>query len=46
MLAWIKHRVESSLLGEHEAHAALMAENEEELKNLLMNVKEESKKLA
>ena len=45
MLAWIKHRVESSLLGEHEAHAALMAENEEELKNLLMKVKEESEKV-
>ena len=45
MLAWIKHRVESSLLGEHEAHAALMAENEEELKNLLMKVKKESENL-
>ena len=36
MLAWMKHRVESSLLGEHADDASLLAQNEEELKNLLM----------
>ena len=46
MLAWMKHRVESSLLGEHADDATLMAENEEELKKLLMKVKEESEKVA
>ena len=46
MLAWMKHRVESSLLGEHADDATLTAENEEELKKLLMKVKEESEKVA
>ena len=46
MLAWMKHRVESSLLGEHADDATLMAENKEELKKLLMKVKEESEKVA
>ena len=32
----MKHQVESSLLGEHADDASLMAQNEEELKNLLM----------
>ena len=41
MLAWMKHRVESSWLGKHADDATLLAENEEELKSLLMWVKEE-----
>ena len=50
MLYWIKHKLESKLLGEvsitsdtHET--TLMAESEEELKSLLMKVKEESEKV-
>ena len=41
MLGWVKHKLESRLLGEI---ATLMAEREEELKRLLMRVKEESEK--
>ena len=48
---WMRHKLESRLLGEisiylrYADHTILMAENEEELKNLLMNVKEESGKV-
>ena len=41
MLGWMEHKLESRLLGEI---ATLMAEREEELKRLLMRVKEESEK--
>ena len=49
---WMKHKLESRLLGEiyHNLRYAddttLMAESEEELKSLLMKVKERMKKLA
>ena len=47
-LGWVKHKLESRLLGEtatiHADNTTLMAESEEELKSLLMKVKEESKK--
>ena len=52
MLVWMKHKLESRLLGEisitsdMQISATLMAESEEELKSLLMKVKEESEKLA
>ena len=49
MLGWMKHKLESRLLGEISITSddtTLMAESEEELKSLLMKVKEESKKLA
>ena len=52
MLDWIKHKLESRLLGEisinnlsYADSTILMAENEEELKSLLMKVKEESEKV-
>ena len=46
-LGWTKHKLESSLSGEinnlrYADDITLMAESEEELKNLLMKVKEES----
>ena len=51
MPGWMKHKLESRLLGEisvtsdpHADDITLMAESEEELKSLLMNVKEESEK--
>ena len=50
MPGWINHKLESSLLGEisttsdMQMTSPLMAESEEELKNLLMTVKEESEK--
>ena len=46
MLGWMKHRPESSLLGEISitSDTTYMTENEEELKSLLMKVKEESEK--
>ena len=50
MLGWMKHKLESRLLGEisitsdMQMTPSLMAESEEELKNLLMKVKEESEK--
>ena len=50
MLGWIKLKVDSRLPGEisitsdKSDDATLMAESEEELKNLLMKVKEESEK--
>ena len=50
MPGWMKHKLESRLLGEisnnlrYTDDTTLMAENEEELKSLLMSVKEESEK--
>ena len=50
-LGWRKHKLESRLLGEisitlrYADDTTLMAESEEELKSLLMNVKEESEKV-
>ena len=50
MMGWIKHKLESRLLGEiattsdNADDTTLMAESEEELKRLLMKVKEESGK--
>ena len=50
MLGWINHKLESRLLGEmsttskYADDTTLMAESEEELKSLLMKVKEESEK--
>ena len=48
---WMKHKMESRLLGDinnlrYADDTTLMAKSEEELKNLLMKVKEESEKLA
>ena len=51
MLGWQKHKLESRLLGEisitsdMQIATTLMAESEEELKSLLMKVKEESEKV-
>ena len=51
MLDWMKHKLESSFLGEiaitsdMQMTPPLMAESEEELKSLLMKVKEESEKV-
>ena len=50
-LGWKKHKIESRLLGEisvtfrYADDNTLMAESEEELKSLLMKVKEESEKV-
>ena len=50
MLGWMKHKLKSGLLGEiisnlrYVDDATLTAESKEELKSLLMNVKEESLK--
>ena len=44
MLGWKKHKLESRVLGEISI-TTLMAESEEELKSLLMKVKEESEKV-
>ena len=49
MPGWMKHKLESRLLGEISITLdaddnTLIAENEEELKSLLMKVKEESEK--
>ena len=50
MLGWRKHKLESRLPGENNLSYAddttLMAESEEELKSLLMKVKEKSEKAA
>ena len=49
MLGWKKHKLESRFPGEISITSDdtnLMAESEEELKRLLMQVKEENKKLA
>ena len=51
MLGWRQHKLESRLLGEisitlrYADGTTLMAESEEELKSLLMKVKEESEKV-
>ena len=51
MLSWMKHKLESRLQGEisinfrYADDTTLMAESEEELKSLLMKVKEESEKV-
>ena len=49
MLGWRKHKLESRLLGEisitYADDTTLLAESEEELKILLMKVKEESEKV-
>ena len=50
-LGWMKHKLESRLPGEISITSdaddtTLMAESEEELKSLVMKVKEESEKLA
>ena len=51
MPGWIKHKLKSRLLGEninnlrHANNTILTAESEEELKSLLMKVKEESEKV-
>ena len=50
MLGWKKHKLESRLLGEinnltYAGDTTLMAESKEELKSLLMKVKEESEKV-
>ena len=51
MLDWRKHKLESRLLGEisinlrYTDDTTLVAESEEELKSLLMNVKEEREKV-
>ena len=51
MPGWVKHKLKSRLLREiainlrYADDTALMAESEEELKSLLMKVKEESKKV-
>ena len=50
MLSWMNHKLESKLLGEisttsgMQNDTTLMAESEEELKSLLMRVKEKSEK--
>ena len=49
MLGWMKHKLESRLPGEISITSddtTLMAESKEELKSLLMKVKEKSEKLA
>ena len=50
MLGWMKHRLESILSGKISITSdmqmtTLMAESEEEIKSLLMKVKEESEKV-
>ena len=51
MLGWMKHKLESRLLGEisinfrYADDTTLNAESKEELKSLLMKVKEESEKV-
>ena len=50
MLGWMKYKLESRLLGEisitsdYQMTLTLMAESKEELKSLLMKVKEKSEK--
>ena len=50
MLGWVMHKLESGLQGEisitrYTDYTTLMVESEEELKSLLMKVKEESEKV-
>ena len=42
MLDWMKHKLESRLLGEISITSDMQMKSEEELKSLLMKVKEES----
>ena len=44
MPGWMKHKLESRLMGEISITSDMQAESEEELKSLLMKVKEESEK--
>ena len=46
-MGWKKHKLESRLLGKYQYadDTTLMGESEEELKSLLMKVKEESEKI-
>ena len=44
MLDWMKHKLESRLLGEISITSDMQMKSEEELKSLLMWVKEESEK--
>ena len=44
MLGWMKHKPETRLVGEISITSDKQAENEEELKSLLMKVKEENEK--
>ena len=52
MPGWMKHKLESKIAGRNSNNlryaddTILMAESEEELKSLLMKVKEESEKVA
>ena len=51
MPGWMKHKLESRLLGEisitsYADNTTLVAESKEELKSLLMKVKEESEKVS
>ena len=49
MLGWMKHKLESRMLGEISITSddtIIMSEKEEELKSLLMKVKEESEKVS
>ena len=48
VLVWMKHKLESSLPGKirYTDDAILIAESKEELKSLLMKVKEESEKFS
>ena len=52
MLGWMKYKLESRLLGKdinnlrYADDITLMTESEEELKSLLMKVKEESEKVS
>ena len=50
MMGWMKHKLESRLLGKisitsYTEDATLMTESEEELKNFMTKVKEESEKV-
>ena len=50
MVDWLKHKLESRLLGEisvtiYADNTTIMSESEEELKSLVMKVKEESEKV-
>ena len=44
MLGWMKHKPETRSVGEVSITSDKQAENEEELKSLLMKVKEENEK--
>ena len=46
MLNWMKHHMESSLMGENVDDTTLMAESKEVVKSLVMKLKEECENLA